>query len=255
LLNRPPVLTYPEPVPNFTIITVNEGNLVEITATAIDPNNDTLTYSINDTTRFAQNGATFTWQTDFTDEGHYEFEITVTDGSLGDSRTFSVNVTKANRAPVITPINKLYASINKTRNFTVQAFDPDGDGLIYSINDTKGGTITNIGNTFSWTPTPSQWGVHELEAIVSDGQAESREPFTIEAYFCGDVNHSGGTANLGDIIYLVNYIFKGGPAPNPLVSGDVNSAGAVNLSDIVYLVNYIFKGGPAPNCSTSSLNN
>ncbi|HKZ22703.1 MAG TPA: serine hydrolase [candidate division Zixibacteria bacterium] len=63
----------------------------------------------------------------------------------------------------------------------------------------------------------------------------------------GDLN--GDTQiNLTDIIYLVNYIFKGGPAPVPeRCKGDVNNDQKINLTDIIYLVNYIFKGGPAPN--------
>jgi len=68
---------------------------------------------------------------------------------------------------------------------------------------------------------------------------------TLDKYLRGDVNKNGAV-NLADIIYPVNYIFKGGPAPVPLAAGDVNKDGKVNLSDIIYLVNYIFKGGPAP---------
>jgi len=63
----------------------------------------------------------------------------------------------------------------------------------------------------------------------------------------GDANGSGGNPNLPDIIYLVNYVFKGGTAPNPSCRGDANgSGGNPNLPDIIYLVNYVFKGGPAP---------
>ncbi|MCC6962918.1 MAG: hypothetical protein IT585_06675, partial [candidate division Zixibacteria bacterium] len=43
-----------------------------------------------------------------------------------------------------------------------------------------------------------------------------------------------------------NYIFAGGPAPNPLLAGDADCTGAVSISDAVYLINYIFAGGPAP---------
>lgn len=64
----------------------------------------------------------------------------------------------------------------------------------------------------------------------------------------GDVNKDT-KRNLTDIIYLVNYVFKGGPAPNPADLGNVNcSTGAPNLTDIIYLVNYVFKGGKPP-CS------
>jgi hypothetical protein len=62
----------------------------------------------------------------------------------------------------------------------------------------------------------------------------------------GDVNNSGAITS-ADIIYTVNYVFKGGPPP---VGGehiaDVNCSGQVSSSDIIYLVNYVFKGGPLP---------
>ncbi|HVP37412.1 MAG TPA: metallophosphoesterase [Terriglobales bacterium] len=64
----------------------------------------------------------------------------------------------------------------------------------------------------------------------------------------GDSN-SDGAVNLADIIYLVNYLFKGGPVPLPLLdAGDSNCDSKVNVADIVYLVAYLFKGGPAPGC-------
>jgi parallel beta-helix repeat protein len=69
-------------------------------------------------------------------------------------------------------------------------------------------------------------------------------------YQCGDVNNNGAITS-ADIIYLVNYVFKGGPAPNPLWTADVNNNGAITSADIIYLVNYVFKGGPAPVCGTS----
>jgi len=53
-----------------------------------------------------------------------------------------------------------------------------------------------------------------------------------------------------DIIFLVNHLFKNGPAPVPKKAGDVNSDCKVNLGDVIYLVNYLFKEGnpPTPAC-------
>jgi hypothetical protein len=64
-------------------------------------------------------------------------------------------------------------------------------------------------------------------------------------YLCGDANSSGGV-NISDAVYLVAYIYSGGPAPNPLAAGDANCDSAVNISDAVYLIAYIFSGGPIP---------
>lgn len=61
----------------------------------------------------------------------------------------------------------------------------------------------------------------------------------------GDVNGDGGIT-LVDVVYLINYLFKGGPEPQPWESGDVNCDGDVSISDAVYLINYLFKSGPPP---------
>ena len=61
----------------------------------------------------------------------------------------------------------------------------------------------------------------------------------------GDVNKDRDVT-ISDVVYLINYLFKGGPAPDPIQSGDVNCDGTVTISDVVYLINYLFRGGPAP---------
>jgi len=63
--------------------------------------------------------------------------------------------------------------------------------------------------------------------------------------FCGDVN-GDNVITLADIIYLVNYLFKGGQAP--IGNGDANGDGKIRLSDIILIVNYLFKGGAKPTC-------
>lgn len=66
----------------------------------------------------------------------------------------------------------------------------------------------------------------------------------------GDAN-ADGIWTAADIIYMVNYVFKSGPAPVVDGHGDVNCSGAVTSADIIALVNFIFKGG-APPCSQSA---
>jgi len=61
----------------------------------------------------------------------------------------------------------------------------------------------------------------------------------------GDAN-CDRTVSVTDVIYLVNYLYRGGHVPLPLQSGDANCDGGVNISDVVYLVNYLFKVGQPP---------
>lgn len=68
----------------------------------------------------------------------------------------------------------------------------------------------------------------------------------------GDVNVTGSISS-GDIIYLVGYVFKSGPAPLPCeAAGDVNCTGTVSSSDIIYTVNHVFRSGPPP-CDVCTL--
>ncbi len=73
--------------------------------------------------------------------------------------------------------------------------------------------------------------------------------FTVLAGVCGDVSgpQSGvpdDNVNILDIIFLVNYKFKGGAAPIYLAMGDTNCDISVNILDIVRMVNFKFKNGP-----------
>jgi hypothetical protein len=62
---------------------------------------------------------------------------------------------------------------------------------------------------------------------------------------CGDAN-SDQAVNVADAVFLINYVFKGGPEPVPVCIGDANGDGVVNIGDAVYLIAHIFSGGPPP---------
>ena len=61
----------------------------------------------------------------------------------------------------------------------------------------------------------------------------------------GDANCDGIPANILDLTYMVDFIFRGGPAPD-LVGGDANADAVSNILDLTYLVDFIFRGGPPP---------
>ncbi len=66
---------------------------------------------------------------------------------------------------------------------------------------------------------------------------------------CGNANFPLDNAvNILDVVYLINYKYKAGPAPISLESSDVNSDLGINILDVVYLINYKYKGGPEPVC-------
>jgi len=92
------------------------------------------------------------------------------------------------------------------------------------------------------------WRVNHLDIYGNESGYSPTASFHYLEYVCGDPN-GDIDVNISDAVYLIAYIFKGGPAPFPLEAGDVNNDEDINITDAVYLINYIFKGGPPPDCS------
>ena len=61
----------------------------------------------------------------------------------------------------------------------------------------------------------------------------------------GDVN-GDLEIDIADLIYLIDYMFTGGPPPVSEMAGDVDASGQIDISDLVYLVDYMFNEGPPP---------
>jgi hypothetical protein len=93
-------------------------------------------------------------------------------------------------------------------------------------------------------------GPYFLRAVAKDSSSiPDSNPPTIRVYLdvSGDAN-GDGQINLADAVFLVNYLFIGGPAPDPLEAGDANCDEKADLADAVYIINYLFIGGPPPCC-------
>ena len=125
--------------------------------------------------------------------------------------------------------------------------DSDGDGLGNACDncpsvpnpgqeDTDSDGIGDACDNCLYVPNPDQ--------ADSDGDSvgDACEPP------CGDAD-GDGAVNISDATYILQYIFKNGPAPTPGAS-DVDLCGSTNVSDAAYLVRYIFSGGAAP-CMSS----
>ncbi len=63
----------------------------------------------------------------------------------------------------------------------------------------------------------------------------------------GDAN-GDGVIDVGDALRILNYLFRSGPAPDPMQAGDANCDDEIDLNDALYLLNYLFKGQSPPGC-------
>jgi hypothetical protein len=65
-------------------------------------------------------------------------------------------------------------------------------------------------------------------------------------YVPGDVDMSG-EIDIQDLVFLVTYMFNGGPQPWVLGACEMDGNGVgPDIADLVYLVTYMFGGGPPP---------
>jgi hypothetical protein len=74
---------------------------------------------------------------------------------------------------------------------------------------------------------------------------EANGEVTFYGHISGDVNRDGNL-NLGDPVFIIKYVFNGGPPPYLICIGDTNGDGSTNIGDAVHLIRYIFMSGPKP---------
>jgi hypothetical protein len=66
-----------------------------------------------------------------------------------------------------------------------------------------------------------------------------------KAFYRGDANRDGWVDHT-DPIYILNYLYQGGPQPPCMDAADANDDGFVDGSDPGYLLAFLYQGGPAP---------
>ena len=188
--NSPPVLTA---ISNRTVV---ELTALTFTNTAIDPNGDTLTFSLDPG---APTNATinplsgvFSW-TPTEAQGPSTNDITVrgTDNgspNLSATQTFTVTVLETNSAPILIPIANQTVIEGQPLTVTNSASDADipTQTLMFSLgtdNLPAGAQINPTNGIFTWTPNEAQGpGTNQITLIVTDGGSPSlsaTQTFTI----------------------------------------------------------------------------
>ncbi len=95
--------------------------------------------------------------------------------------------------------------------------------------------------------------IDEADVKIEIDDANNDDSLSVYVTCCnlrGDALHDNQLILVNDLVFLVNYVFKGGPPPICLEEGDaLADNGLILVNDLVYLVNYVFKGGdPPPDC-------
>ena len=118
---------------------------------------------------------------------------------------------------------------------TVPGFNPDSTTAYDSLVCSQFTDTLHVDRYYWKVKAYDNWGA----------ETWSDQTWHFIYFIRGDVN-GDETVDLGDVVMLINYLYRGGIPPDPLASGDVNCDYIVNLGDIVYLINYLYRDGPPP---------
>ncbi len=121
---------------------------------------------------------------------------------------------------------------------------PAGDGILFRMFLRYDVSPPQIGANAIDTTSYLSYHMTTTTSLGSYKPAIIVGSLNIEGGKRGDANRDT-MINISDAVYLLNYIFSGGPQP-PIYNGDADASHLINISDPVYLINYIFSGGPQP---------
>ena len=185
-VNLPPEL-YP-----IADATIDEMVEYSFTATASDPEDNVLTFSLEGAPEGAvidPSTGVFTWTpTEAQGPGVYTFTVKVCDDgepSACDSQALTLTVNEVNLAPVLDSIPDQEVWETNLLSFTATASDPDlpAQTLTFSLGAMApaGASINPLTGVFTWTPTADQGPqVYNFDICVSDGVLEDCQAVQVE---------------------------------------------------------------------------
>jgi len=176
---------------------VDENVTLTFDVNATDPNNEPITYSAQGlptgATLDPQTGE-FAWTPSYTQAGSYQVTFRASDGNSWDSEIITITINNVNRPPVIGSIADQSIDENSLLSFSVNASDPDGQALTYSVTGLPAGAVF-ASQTLTWTPSYDQAGSFAVTFTVDDGLAQDSQPITITVI---NVNRTPVLATIGN---------------------------------------------------------
>jgi Putative Ig domain/FG-GAP repeat len=180
--------------------TVNEGEGIQFSIHATDPNHDPLTlYAQNRPTgaSFSSATGTFTWTPTHYQAGEYEVTFGAQDPvGLFDPETVTITVVNVNGPPSIDPISDKNVAEDETLSFEVTATDPDAEELTYWARRLPvGASFDDSTHVFTWKPTYDQAGSYAPIFRVED-EAGHRADAQVNISV-GDMNRAPDLDSIG----------------------------------------------------------
>jgi len=262
--NQPPDIT----IPDGSTFNVNENENLNFLVFAYDPdrassaslptivvgglptNASIVSYTtVGDTSVYY-----FDFNPDYTQSGSYNLNFIAIDyGGAADTQAVVINVIEAgNQTPYFTTVDSVHnIPISTPYIINMDAFDPDMDSMIITVNQLLPGAIfvDNGDGTCSYSVSSDAFGVDTVIFTVTDYPGGASSIKTVYMAFVtslrGDLD-SNNKYTMNDLVVLIDYLYRGGEAPAILESADVDKNGELSIVDITYLIKFLYKDGPAP---------
>ncbi|MGM5484997.1 MAG: Ig-like domain-containing protein [Nanobdellota archaeon] len=160
-VNRAPELEKP----SYDII-AEEGEEIELSLSADDPDGDDVTLSYSEP--FSEEG---TWQTEEGDAGEYTVTVTASDGDKESSIELPVVVESLNKAPVIDVQDEITVDEGETVSIDPSVTDPEGDSVEVSFSGWM--------DSSEYETNYNDSGEHTVTVTASDGEDSSSKDVTV----------------------------------------------------------------------------
>lgn len=194
----------------FSDVSIVAGDSISFTASATDPEGQTLTYSLGEgapagASIDASTGA-FSWATSADlPAGTYSVTIRATDSGAPartGAQSFSVVVSAVNQAPTLRDLSDASVVAGDTISFTAAATDPEGQSITYSLEDgaPAGASIDASTGAFSWATSVNLTpGIYAIAIRATDNgqpQKSDTKSFNVIVTAANTAPTTGGLADL-----------------------------------------------------------
>ena len=167
----------------------------------------------------------------------------VTHPFIGVPGAHVFHITGENVAPQIVSPDSFACATYETLSYYPDIYDPDDS--VHQISYPVIPSWCSVQNDTLSGEVPDSALMEGFTVIAQDPFHADTQSVILCTYLCGDANRDE-VINIGDVVYLVSYLYRGGAEPLPAESGDCDRSESVDVGDVVYLVNYLYRNGPPP---------
>ena len=165
-INDAPILS------DVSDLSFDESGSTTLDLSASDVDEDDLTFSISggvNITASLENSTVNFGVLDDDWNGTESFTVTVDDGELSDSRSFSVTVLPVNDAPILTFIEDQNVNEGESLIILLTASDIDGDDLAFEAASSENIVTEITGTALTISPMGDFYGIEVITITVLDG--------------------------------------------------------------------------------------